>query len=384
MSMFPPDFFWGAATSSYQVEGGITNNWSSWEQEDLSRPQSGKAADHYHRFEEDFSLAKELNHTAHRFSIEWSRIEPEQGRYDATEIAHYKAVVASLRAKGIEPIITLWHWTFPTWLGERGGWLAPNALDYFEGFIKTIAAAIPDITYWAVLNEPEVYATNAYLSGNRPPARKEPISYLRVLHKLIQAHRVAYTAIKAISPKAQVGIAKDCYAFTLAQPTLKNRCIRLAAHVWRNILFIHYLKSTLDWIGLNYYVRFMIDGREPLRMGGAIRDLGPDGAPAGLLPLLTWANRYKKPIMITENGVNDGEDHFRGPYIERIISELAKARQADIPLIGYLHWSLLDNLEWESGFSQQFGLIAVDYTAESLTRKVRQSARRYAELIAQS
>ena len=381
MSQFPATFLWGASTSAYQVEGGSRTDWSMWEATHRDWPRVAQAANHYNRFEEDFDLAAKLSHTAHRFSIEWARVEPKPGEYSQEALDHYRAVVAALRARQIEPIVTLWHWTLPTWVAEQGGWLSPETAPAFQRFVgKVVSALGQDVRYWATLNEPEVYAANAYLTGKRPPSQRNPASYLRVLYRLASAHRDTYRTIHQLSPQAKVGIAKDCYAFVLARPTWPNRFLRFIAHTWRNVAFLHLTRRHLDWIGLNYYVCFMVDSRHPLRLGGAWRDLGPQGAPTGLSTLLSWASRYKLPLIITENGVNDADDSFRGVYITEIIEQLSEALQQNIPLIGYLHWSLLDCFEWDSGYGPKFGLIAVDY-GSTLTRTPRASAFTYARLI---
>src|SRR5580704_6637965 len=222
---FPTGFYWGAATSSHQVEGGCSNDWSQWEKSEARRSFlqstgqaerygidnfiSSMACDHYNRFREDFELAKRLGHNATRFSIEWSRIEPDEGQIDRAEIEHYLKVVLFLRQIGIEPLVTLWHWPLPLWLRDKGGWTNRKTADYFARYCHTVAEALsPHVNFWITLNEPEVYAANSYIAGVWPPQRRNPYAYMRVFHNLVAAHRLAYNAIKRLYPKSQVGIAK--------------------------------------------------------------------------------------------------------------------------------------------------------------------------------
>jgi beta-glucosidase len=219
---FPVGFFWGAATASHQVEGHTHNDWSEWEQTNAERlaresetafrwnphwqkfrteatdPKnylSGLACDHYRRFHEDFYMAKSLHHNAHRFSIEWSRIEPEEGVFDEKEIEHYRQVIHALRERNIEPFITLWHWTLPLWLANQGGVASKDFPKYFERYSAKISETLgKNITFWITLNEPEVMTAHAYLKGAWPPQRKNPFVYLYALHRLIAAHRLAYLA----------------------------------------------------------------------------------------------------------------------------------------------------------------------------------------------
>ncbi len=232
---FPKNFLWGAGTSSHQVEGGNVNDWSKWEKgnaEGLAKKSetywqpwqkekfpemlqsrnyiSGRACDHYHRFKEDFDIAKELNHNAHRFSIEWSRIEPKEGFIDEKEIEHYRQVLIALKERNIEPFVTLYHWTLPNWLAEKGGWLNPKTPYYFDRYVKIISENLFDyVNFWITLNEPSLYASNSYLKGNWPPEKKSIFKYFRVVNSLVKAHKLAYRALHLIDLECKVGIAKN-------------------------------------------------------------------------------------------------------------------------------------------------------------------------------
>ncbi|MBI4372267.1 MAG: glycoside hydrolase family 1 protein, partial [Candidatus Omnitrophica bacterium] len=168
---FPKYFLWGAATSSHQVEGNNMNNdWSEWEQNGKVKERSGKACDHWNRFREDFELAKSLHHNAHRFSLEWSRIEPEEGTFSDEALSHYRDVIQALKSNGLEPIITLHHFTLPLWLAQKGGWLAKETPEIFARYVQNAVETIGDgVQYWLTLNEPVAYVFKSYLAGEWPP-----------------------------------------------------------------------------------------------------------------------------------------------------------------------------------------------------------------------
>ncbi len=327
---FPENFFWGAAISAYQTEGGITNDWTA-------SYDVGKAVDHYNRYDEDFDLAKKLGLNAFRFSIEWARIEPEEGRFSDLAIEHYKKYISALKQRGPEPWLTLWHFTFPIWVAKMGGWANPDILPYFERFVKLVAENFGEsVHFWITINEPTVYANNSYLVGRWPPQKIASLAYFKVLKNLARAHGLAYKIIKSINPDAQVGIAEN--------NTSKRFFSRVA--------------STQDFIGVNYY-----------------------GRPQKLIPLLQWLNDvYKKPIYITENGIDDSLDQKRQKLLAEMTENMAKAVQTGIDLRGYFHWSLIDNFEWHRGFKPRYGLVEIDYD-NNLARKPRQSYFDYQKII---
>ena len=201
---FPENFLWGSATAGHQIEGKSENDWSDWESSarrlaDLERKGllekfgkenyiSGKSAGHYEFYEKDFTLAKELGHTAFRFSVEWSRVEPEQGKWNEVEIAHYRARIRALRELNIEPLLTLWHWPVPRWVRDQGGWESKRTIQDFARYAEKIAGEFKEVKFFITLNEPEVYAFNSYLIGAWPPQKKNPVAFLKVIHNLIAAH----------------------------------------------------------------------------------------------------------------------------------------------------------------------------------------------------
>jgi len=173
---FPNHFLWGAATSSYQVEGGITGcDWHEWEPGHIQNgDRAGRACNHFELYEKDFDLAKSLNHNAHRFSLEWSRIEPEEGKWDEGALEHYRKVLVSLRERGLEPMVTLHHFTNPSWLSKYGFWDSPEIVRLYARYVKKVAETLlPHARYWITLNEPILVVYMGYLEGLWPPGKKK-------------------------------------------------------------------------------------------------------------------------------------------------------------------------------------------------------------------
>jgi beta-glucosidase len=401
---FPKNFYWGAATASHQVEGDNHNDWSEWEKENAARlartsaatfhwnPRwqhfktesthsknyiSGHACDHYHRFATDFDLAQSLGHNAHRFSIEWSRIEPTEGNFDLAALEHYRVVIAALRSRGIEPFVTLWHWTLPLWLAEKGGVAAKEFPRYFTRYTEHVISALGmDVLFWITLNEPEVVASHAYLKGAWPPQKKNPSLFLIALFRLIQAHRLAYRVIKNRFPGAQVGIAKHQVYFEVARPTFINHLLKAFADWTWNFFFLNRIQSTQDFIGLNHYNRNVIDNGFNKNPNKERTDFGWEYHPESLYHALIELIPYGKPIYVLENGIADASDKLRQRFIPAALTALHRAIAAGALVRGYFYWSLLDNFEWDKGFWLRFGLIHVDYATQE--RTIRPSARAYA------
>lgn len=360
---FPKGFLWGTATSAYQVEGGIKNDWS----EKGGKFDAGIACDHYNRFEEDFDLAKKMNNNAHRFSISWARIEPEEGKFSQKEIEHYRKVILALRERGLEPFVTLYHWPLPIWLAKRGGWLNKKASEYFIKYAEFVVKNLPKVKFWITINEPWIYTPRAFLIGEFPPFRKNIFKTIRVLKNLSTVHNKAYQAIHRISPNASVGIASNNVFFS---------GILSLINYYRNIYFLDKIKDYQDFIGINYYScrRFRLLKQAKPR---PVSDLGWEIYPKGIYYALKNLKKYNKPIYITENGLADAKDKKRADFIINHLKWVHKAIEEDIDVRGYLHWSLIDNYEW-GNFKPRFGLIEIDY--ETLRRIPRPSSKIYAEI----
>ena len=261
--MFPKDFLWGAAASSHQVEGGnVHNDWWQWEEAGRlpSSERSGQAIRHYELFDQDFILAQKLSHNAHRFSLEWSRVEPREGAFDEHAIRHYHQVIDSLVSKNITPIVTLHHFTNPLWFAQKGGWLNPKAVESFARYTRKVIDAYKNkVRYWITINEPAVLAYYGYLLGKWPPGESSLSLALNVLRNCGAAHRRAYQVIHARREDAAVGIAHNLRPFKVCPRTPNLFCALnvLARHYLFNRYFLERVKKESDFIGVNYYEYFV-------------------------------------------------------------------------------------------------------------------------------
>ena len=371
-------FLWGSATSAHQVEGGNNNDWASW------NDGSGIAADHYHRFEEDFNLAQSLNQNAHRISIEWSRIEPAENKFDTLEITHYKKVIEALRSRNIEPFVTLWHWTLPIWIHQKGGWTNEETTKHFVNFTEKIGIEFKDeIRFFVTLNEPELYCIRSFIRGIGPAGRYKGIkSYFGALKNLIEAHINSFKILKSINPDFQIGISSNNIFFEAHKELLINRVLKKMADWWINEYFLNQIKNYGDFIGVNYYFHNLINWGFNKNKNEKTSDIGWMLYPEGIYSVLLNLKKYQKPIFITEHGLADKKDEQRAWFIKEIIENINRAKNDGADIRGYFHWSLIDNFEWEKGFEPRFGLVEINY--ETLERKVRPSAYEYAKIILNS
>ncbi len=404
-SIFPKHFFWGVSTASHQVEGGNHNQWTEWEKQhakelaqtahqrlawlpkwDKIKDQaadednyiSGKGVDHYHRFKDDFDLAKELNFTAFRFGIEWARLEPEEGKWDEKEVEHYKTYIKELRQRGLEPFLNIWHWTVPVWFAEKGAFKYKRNLKYFDRLVEKICEEyLEDLNYVITLNEPNVYVSFSYVTAEWPPQEKKWTSFLRTYRNLVRAHKRAYKILKKRKLNLQVGIAPQLVNIQAKRPhnffdELSTKWMRYFWNWW----FLRRIRKQQDFIGFNYYFTDYYTGmlkKENPQV--PLSDMGWYMEPEGLYPLLLrlWA-RYKKPIFVTENGVADEDDDYRRWWLEETIVAMERAISEGVDLRGYFHWSLLDNFEWAYGWWPKFGLVEVD-RKHNMARHIRPSAK---------
>ncbi len=410
-NIFRSDFMWGASTASHQVEGRTINQWSLWELENAHRlakhpdPKlkklknwneikkyaenpnnyvSGEGVDHYHKFKSDFDLIKDLNLNSFRFGIEWSRIEPNQGEWNQVEIDHYHEYIDELLKRGIKPILNIWHWTIPIWFSDIGGFTKSKNLKYFEEFTRKIGQEYANkIDYIITINEPNVYASCSYLTGTWPPQKKNIYLFAKVFWNLSRAHNKAYKILKEINPKLQIGVANQVANIQAKRPhdifdELSTKWMRYFWNWW----FYQRINKYQDFVGMNYYFTDYYTGRiRKINPEVPTNDLGWYMEPEGLYPIILRAwTRFKKPIIITENGVADAGDIYRKWWIEESIIAMERAISEGVDLKGYFHWSLLDNFEWSSGWWPKFGLVEVD-RENKMKRKVRPSAKWFAERI---
>lgn len=396
---FPKGFFWGAATAAYQVEGGIENtDWAEAAREGRV-PVCGRACDHYNRFEQDFDIAQSLGHTMHRFSIEWARIEPEEGKFDEREIEHYREVLRALHARGMTPFITLWHFTLPLWFSQSGGFERRDAPQIFARYCAFVTKKLGDLCEdYSTINEPIVFASNGWLRGTWPPFKRFTLTdmvritnsgrqhhaqyekglrnlflFFRVFKNLARSHNAAYDAIKMVMPHANVGIVKHVVLFHANGNPFNRLLARLMNWLWTH-RFMRMIAHSCDSIGLNYYIHKKFGDTATYRK----TDMDWDMYPEGIYDALMMLARYKKPLFVSEAGVADEQDVMRAEYIRTQIAGVSRAIQEGADVRGHMYWSLLDNYEWALGFEKRFGLIEIDY--ETLERKVRPSAYVYKEI----
>jgi beta-glucosidase len=436
---FPPHFVWGAATSAYQVEGfpladgAGASNWHrfSHTQGLVSAGDNGDlACEHYDRWQSDVGLMRELGLTAYRFSIAWSRILPTgRGQVNAKGLAFYSRLVDELLENGIEPFATLFHWDLPAALDDLGGWLNPDAPQWFGDYAELLFEALDGrVRHWTTLNEPWVVMDGGYLNGVLAPGHRSPFEAPRAAHNLLLAHA------EAVRRYRQVGSHRIGLVVNLEPKHAATENDRLAtgrADAYMNRYFLDpvflgaypkelaeifgeawpvmaesevvALREPIDFLGVNYYTRSVVravPGKWPCdwegvpQRGVTTTETAWEVYPTGLLDTLLWVReRYGAiPLYVTENGAafydpptadqETLEDPLRVAYLRDHLGAVSEAMARGVDLRGYFAWSLLDNFEWSHGYSKRFGLIHVDYSTQKRTPK--RSARFYSDVIAAS
>jgi len=418
---FGKDFLWGSATAAHQIEGNCTNNnWFQFESavdeqgkpRILNNQKAGIACDGWNLYKEDTQLMKALSLNAYRFSVEWSKIEPEQGHFDEGALDHYEKVVDELLANGIEPMVTLHHFTNPMWFEQEGAFLQENSPEVFVKFVDHVVRRLgPRVKLWCTINEPAIYAIFGYFTAEFPPAEKDARKAARVYLNMLRAHSAAYTAIKKIKPDAQVGLVVHVAIFD--PPNQWNLLdVLIARMLNRNMNESHFQylvegrfdfsipgmvsesykggeKDAFDFVGLNYYTnhyrvfkplskeQFVEITKSP---PDRLTDMGWEIYPEGLYRSLKMICRYtSKPIYIAENGIADAKDTKRAKYIEDHLLVLNKAIADGMNIRGYFYWTLMDNFEWAHGFDKRFGLYRVDFS--TLKRTLYEGSRKYLEMV---
>lgn len=406
---FPATFLWGASTSAHQVEGNNHNQWSDWEfknaqslasnskyfieqlnkygypinwaaikssAQDPNNYISGNADEHYEHYAADFQLLKKLKLNSYRFSVEWSRIQPSKNQWDQTAIKHYHQYIQELKQLSIEPILTIWHWTMPGWFCELGGFEKKENLKYFYDFVSFIGQEYSqDLKFIIILNEPNSYTSLGYGLGLWPPARKNLVLSIKVYRNLMAAHVKSYHLLKQHNSNLQIGIAMTLSDTAAAAPNsiVNKLAIKIKDYLW-NWWFLDKCRSSLDFIGINFYFKEFINWRFQLKNPAyPVSDLGAYMEPSAIYSIIkkTWS-RYGKTLIITENGLADSEDKNRIWWLSETINALQLALNDGINIIGYLHWSLLDNFEWAFGWWPKFGLVKVN--RETQERTIKRSA----------
>lgn len=396
---FPEGFYWGAATSSFQTEGGIENiDWAKGAREKRV-PEIGRACDFYNRYESDFDIAKELGHNCHRISVEWARIEPEEGKFDEKEIEHYLLVLAAMRERHIKPFVTLWHFSLPQWFADKGGFEHPDSPQIFARYAGYVAKKLGnDCRHFATINEALPYSTNGWIRGSWPPFKEVPglgwslsgipghmqvqkhstlwniVQYFRVRKHLALAHNLAYDEIKKSAFGAEVGIVHQVILFHSNANPLNRLFAGFFNWFWTHS-FLGTVYEKCDSIGINYYLHKKFGDTAVYRK----TDMDWDFYPEGIEEALYLVKRYGKPVWVSEAGIADADDDQRAEYITTMIRGMYNAIQRGVDLRGYMYWSLMDNYELAHGYSKRFGLVEVDF--DTLARKARPSAYVYKSII---
>lgn len=404
---FPEGFLWGAATSAYQVEGSIKNNWSEWEEKNADKlvkkaktywqewqkekfPEMfkrenyicGQACNSYNMVDEDIDCIKKINLNAYRFGVEWARVEPEEGKFDQKAIDHYVSLCKKLRENNIKVVLTLWHWTNPSWLEAKGGWERKEVRKYFTRYVTKIVETMGDyVDFWVTLNEPMMIIGHGYLDGKFPPNRKFSPLLFKVFNNFIAVHKESYKIIHKKFSEARVSIAMTTGAFTAASSNnlIENLMVKIANYL-RNDWYLNRINNYFDYIGANWYHHDRLIWYPPFRknLNEKVTDRGWEIYPEGIYIVLKNYQKYEKPIYILENGIADADDSMRLNFIKDHLSYVHKAISEGVDVRGYFYWSFLDNFEWAEGFWPRFGLVEVDYKTQA--RRIRPSALVYADI----
>ena len=401
---FPDGFLWGTATAAHQVEGDLQNNdWWRFEQQGgiKTGDTAAVACDHYNRYREDFRELRKMFHNCHRLSIEWSRIEPSPGEFDARQIRHYRDVLAELREQGMAPMVTLHHFTSPLWFAGRGGWAASGAWEAFMPFVRTVAEELGDlVTHWCTINEPNIYAVQGWLLGEFPPGRRGDLrGAYRVGLNMRLAHEACYELLHRVTPDIPVGLAFNKWLLQPANPRRRRdvwaaRVATATADGWpvRGTKLQRIVEAPCDYIGLNHYSGQLVEFDALRPADQFIKRINPPGVPVSdfrqaIVPewmreALAELKPLGKPVLITESGVAAADDSVRQKFLLDILEQVWLAIHQDgVDVRGYYHWTSMDNFEWAEGYSMKFGLIEVD--RNSLDRRPKPSAQLFAR-IAQS
>lgn len=382
---FPDGFVWGTATAAHQIEGGCWNNdWWRWEHTPGSGcvEPSGDACDSWNRWRDDIEILAELGVGTYRFSIEWSRIEPEEGEYGRAALDHYLRIGEALLERGIEPTITFHHFTTPRWLADQGGWVEPRTADRFAAFCERAAAHLAPVMRRAcTINEPNIVATMGYLLGVFPPGERDRDLRRRANEVFVGAHRKAVDAIRAAAPGVPVGLtlSMDDYQAVDGGEAKRDQIRRSMEDV--------FLEATGgdDFVGVQTYSRSRIgpDGRLDNEPGVPVLPMGYEYWPQALEATIRRAWEVtggNVPILVTENGIGTDDDAQRVAYLRRALEGVLDCLDDGIDVRGYLCWSLLDNFEWAFGYGPRFGLVEVDRT--TFARTPKPSARWFSQVVA--
>jgi len=409
---FPKGFLWGTATSSHQIEGDCKNNdWShdtfrqykdqlTWMKEALEKiPDVSTACDSYNRYSEDFDFIEKMNNNCHRMSIEWARIEPQEGEFDQKAIEHYRKVLQDLKKRNVKVMLTLHHFTNPDWFILKKGWEKGRNRKYFLRYVEYAVENLGDLVdFWVTINEPDVYVFCSYFNGWWPPMKKSTLLGFKVFWNLAKSHKAAYSLIhKVVKEKfkkeTEVGIANSLQAYSnYIKHKLFDQLQQYYLYKFSNHGFYILSRPKYhDFFGINYYFQVRLKRKysfgkgslsmqeDPAVEGRRMTDMNWLVHPHGIYEVLVDLSTYGKPIYITENGIATEDDSFRKQFIHEHLEEIYYSIKAGADVKGYFYWSLLDNYEWAEGYRPRFGLVEVDFKTQK--RKLKQSGQYYADIV---
>ncbi len=419
---FPEGFHWGTGTAAYQNEGNNTNSqWHHFEQKRITEDgnHAGQACGWWDNPEPDFDLAKSLGHNSMRISLGWDRIEPAQGVFDDEALSRYARMIAALTERGIEPVVTLHHFSHPQWFEELGGFEYAGCAELFARYTERVLDRLgPQCRIWVTINEPNIVAAMGYFTGEHPPARQADIrAVFKVTRNMARCHAEAYRIIHAARPDALVSFTNH---FLFLRPERKSSLMdHLVVRIISGLLNDSFTRivvdgklplfrrrlrrslkgvaGTFDFLGINIYGRFNVkfsirevnNGFMQMNTppGTPTGDLDPHGRnlygecyPQGIREVVDRYRKHRKPFYVMETGVQDRDDLVRPWVLAQGVLTVAALLAEGVPILGYHHWTLVDNFEWAFGWNLHFGLVALD--RETLERKPRPSARLLKEIIA--
>lgn len=436
---FPAGFLWGCATSAYQIEGSpfadgagasIWHRFAHTPGRTANDDNGDVACDHYRRYADDVDLMRQIGLNAYRFSIAWARVLPEgTGRINPAGLGFYERLVDALLAKGIEPMVTLYHWDLPAALDDRGGWLNRDSAQWFADYAQIVFRKLDDrVKFWTTFNEPWVVTDGGYLHGVLAPGHRNRYEAPLASHHVMLAHGTAVQAYRAMG-RNKIGLVVNIEPKYPASPSAADLAATRRADAYMNRQYLdpallgsypqelkeifgaawpdwpahdlEQIKQPLDYLGVNYYTRSVTKadpGAWPLYAGSVRQphaiysETGWETFPQGLTDTLLWIkDRYgNPPVYITENGSafydppqaagDTVEDPLRMDYLRKHVRAVRTAIRAGADIRGYFAWSLLDNFEWALGFAKRFGIVHVNYATQQRTLKA--SARLYSQIVA--
>lgn len=421
---FSKDFLWGAASAAAQVEGAWNEDgkcpsvWDIAGKKVVNGQDCHTACDHYHRYKEDVALMKEMGLKSYRFSVSWCRVMPEKGKVNPKGLEFYKNLIHELKKEGIEPLVTLYHWDLPVWVENEGGWKSPKIIDYYLEYVKVVVDALSsEVRYWMTFNEPQVFIMLSYVVGTFAPFKHHLLTFKNHLRHMLLAHGKAVKLIRERATQTPtIGIAMAATTYIPDEETeagidfARKQSFETTIGEGSNSLYmdpiglgkaspmlrkklseqdLQIISEPIDFIGVNVYQPSnpLFNKEFANNKSKTMLDWVVDGR------TLYWTvrhyyERYHLPIMVTENGMAnpdvvsaDGKVHdkMRQDFLHEFLSNLKRAADEGIPVIGYQHWSVMDNFEWCSGYDPRFGLIHIDYKTQK--RTLKDSAYTYAEII---